>query len=218
MMREEARWFGERLADMDRADVFPMCNIGSSTEDFRKRQQPWIHQYVFAPLQERSGIVRHLDVKQAPGVDIVGDLSDPAFLDQLSRMSFRSFLCSNLLEHIQDREGLCQKLNALVPRGGHLLVSCPFRYPYHPDPIDTLFRPSAEELASLFPNTRIRYATTVAGDRFLSADWREPLRTLLILARFATPFYRPMNWWRSGGYLPWLFRKISATCVILRKE
>jgi hypothetical protein len=218
MMREEARWFGQRLAEMNPADVFPMCNVGSSTEAFRTRIQPWVDEYVFAPLREQNRVIRHLDVKPMPGVDIVGDLSDPAFLEQLSQMNFRSFLCSNLLEHVQDHKGLCQKLNALVAHGGHFFVSCPFRYPYHPDPIDTMFRPTTDDLTRLFPGTRVRCAATIRGGRYLSADWREPIRTLLVLARCAMPFYRPTNWWRSGGYLPWLFHRTSATCVVLQKD
>ncbi len=218
MMREEARWFGQRMSEMDPADVFPMCNVGSSTEDFRRRIQPWVDEYIFAPLRQQNRIVRHLDMKQSPGVDIVGDLSDSRFLEELSQMSFRSVFCSNLLEHVQDREGLCRRLNALVPRGGHFFVSCPLRCPYHPDPIDTLFRPSVEELASLFPGTQVRYSTTVWGDRFLGVERREPIRTLLVLARCTMPFYKPANWWHNGGYWPWVFRRTSATCVILQKE
>ena len=43
-------------------------------------------------------------------------------------------------------------VEADVELGGEaMLVTVPKRYPYHPGPIDTLFRPRVDELASLFP-------------------------------------------------------------------
>ena len=32
------------------------------------------------------------------------------------------------------------------------MVTVPHKFPYHPDPIDTMFRPSPNELVGLFPN------------------------------------------------------------------
>lgn len=49
MLIEEAQWFG-RIIGLIGADViYPMLNVGSSTEEFRKVDQPYIDEYLFKP-------------------------------------------------------------------------------------------------------------------------------------------------------------------------
>jgi hypothetical protein len=215
MLKEEARWFGQKMAEFESAQVFPMCDIGSSTGSHRTEDQPWIDELIFRPVQAR-GCVVHLDVKQAPGVDLVGDLSDPSFLEQLKSMQFRSVFCSNLLEHIEDPTELCRIIASILPEEGLLFASCPHRYPYHPDPIDTLFRPGATELAEMFPGTMIVESQLIDGGRYLGYR-AELVRVALLTARGLAPFYRPKNWLLNQAYVPWLFRRVSAACVILKK-
>ena len=50
MLIQEAQWFAEQLALMEPAQVFPICNVGSSTEGFRTQDQPWIDELIFAPV------------------------------------------------------------------------------------------------------------------------------------------------------------------------
>ena len=54
---QEAQWFHDQIKSLPSENVYPMCNVGSSTEDFRKRQQPYIDSYLFAPAraQNQSG-------------------------------------------------------------------------------------------------------------------------------------------------------------------
>ena len=162
MLEAEAKWFGTRLLELADPAVFPMLNIGSHTEQFRTISQPWIDRFIFAPARAR-GVVKHTDIRLAPGVDIVGDLTDPAFVQDLRGMNFKSVFFSNVLEHIEAREELARTVTAVVPSGGYLFVSVPYRFPYHPDPIDTMFRPTPEEVASLFPGTRTQSAEIVAS-------------------------------------------------------
>src|SRR5690348_4717033 len=151
----ESKWLGERLASISTEDLSPLLNVGSSTQDFRTRQQPYIDQNIFAPLRKRGGTVYHADIKAAPGVDLVGDLLDPAFLAELSKLQIRSAMISNLFEHVTIRQQICDVLMKILPPGGYIFVSGPHRYPYHADPIDTMFRPSIEEMHGHFPGTRI---------------------------------------------------------------
>ena len=83
----ESQWLGQRLAALPAEELFPLLNVGSSTGEFRTRTQPWIDQKIFAPMRQRGGTVYHLDIKEAPGVDIVGDLFDPVFLDRIAARS-----------------------------------------------------------------------------------------------------------------------------------
>ena len=218
MLIQEARWFHEQLARCEPSKMFPMCNVGSSTGHFRSVEQPWIDELIFAPIVRRGNIVKHLDMKSVPGVDIVGDLGDPAFLSEVANMRFKSVFCSNMLEHVVNRQVICSTLVSVVPPGGYLCVSAPYSYPYHPDPIDTGFRPSPAELAASFPGTRMICSAVVGGDTLLKLRSRHPAVFAATLLRVLLPFYKPVSWWRTKGYLPWLFRPLTASCVILQKE
>src|ERR1035437_10160268 len=137
MLIEEAAWFANQLAGFAPSEVFPMCNVGSSTKAFRTQQQPWIEQLLFRPASLRGGSVTHLDMKAAPGVDLVMDLAAPEFRAVVSRMQFKSVFCSNLLEHVIQRDAICRTLLSIISAGGYLFISVQFCFPYHPDPIDT---------------------------------------------------------------------------------
>jgi hypothetical protein len=218
MLIEEAAWFAHQLGAFAQSEVFPMCNIGSSTKSFRTHDQPWIDELLFAPLSRGGRIVKHLDMKPDPGVDIVGDLANREFLNRVSKMQFKSVFCSNLLEHVVTRSAICRTLLSIIPSDGFLFISVPFSFPYHPDPIDTGFRPNVEELAALFPGTRLIHSAVVVGDTFLKLRSRNCMTFALTLFRCLFPFYKPVGWWRNRGYLPWFFRRVSATCVVLRKD
>ncbi len=91
MNRTESEWLSQRLNALPDDVIFPLLNIGSSTLEFRTQIQPYIEQNIFGPLRARnSDGVYHLDIKSAPGVDLVGDLLDPAFLDKVAQMQIRS--------------------------------------------------------------------------------------------------------------------------------
>lgn len=217
MLIEEAKWFGKKISEMNPSAIFPMCDVGSSTGKFREKIQPWIDEYIFKPAREKKQPVRHLDIKDASGVDIVGDLSDRHFSKKLSEKGFKSVFCSNLLEHVHNREELCQALISIIPIGGYLFVSCPFKYPFHPDPIDTRFRPDKDELARLFPGTRVYRGEVVICETYLDYVTSSPLKLIKAAVRIFIPFYQPVGWFSALMRVPWLFRNFQVTCLILRR-
>jgi SAM-dependent methyltransferase len=215
MLRAEADWIAAQLSRIADRDLSPLLNVGSSTGHSRAVRQPWMEGTVFAPLRERGVAVTHLDQKAAGGVDVIGDLMDAEFLRALTASAFRSILCSNVLEHVDDRVGLCARLQELVPPGGHLLVTVPRRFPYHPDPIDTRFRPSVEELAALFPELQVIVADEVDSGSFFQSlrdGWPE------VIARIGwlfLPFVRPRGWLRNLHRLSSIGMRYSVTCALL---
>jgi len=214
MLIEEARWLGKAMSERSSSGIFPMLNIGSGTDEFRKKKQPWIDEYIFKPARQSGGRVVHSDIKNGSGVDIVGDLSDAAFREELHGMNFRSIFCSNLFEHVPDREIIAELLVSIIPTGGYIFASCPYMYPYHPAPIDTMFRPNVEELARVFQGTGLVRGEIVTGESYIGTITRDPLQ----LVRLGLPFYRPKNWLAASGKLLWLFKNFQATCVLLQKE
>lgn len=150
MFEEEAGWIERVLAGIQAAPGTCVLDIGSSTAHFRTVEQPFIETRIFAPLRARGAEIVHLDAKPADGVDVVCDLTDPG-VDVAGTLGrrFDVVLCCNLLEHVVDRETTVDRVAGLVAPGGTLIVTVPGRYRYHEDPIDTLFRPSPQELIAL---------------------------------------------------------------------
>ena len=103
----------------------------------------------------------HHDLEPTAGVDIAGDLTDSAFLRSLEQLEIRSVMCCNVLEHVPDPAQVAAAIERVVAPGGYLLVTVPSRYPYHPGPIDTLFRPTVGELRLLFPTLTVTSSAEV---------------------------------------------------------
>lgn len=235
MLVPEARWFAQQLRSIPDADLFPLLNLGSQTADFRAREQPWLDKLVFAPLTARGGKVVHTDLQAGDGVDLAGDLSDPAFLDQLRAMQFRTVICSNLLEHVVNRAEIAATAVQVVVPGGYLFVSVPYKFPYHPDPIDTLFRPTPDELAALFPDTTACVKAVVSCGSYTTYLARrvftDPVTTARRFAaavggRFkrrapvavGTTTASPGEPSAVRRLLPWLVKDFKTTCLVLRKN
>lgn len=125
--------------------------------------------------------------------------------------------CSNLLEHVLNREEICQTLLSIIPEGGYIFVSCPYRYPYHEDPIDTMFRPGIEELAALFPGAHLVYGEIVTGDSEWSSLMRNPMKLVKTFVRLLMPFYKPKRWLEVASRVPWFFKRFQVTYLVLRK-
>ena len=66
---------------------------------------------------------------------------------------YAALLCCNVLEHVRDPGEFARRCAMLVRPGGVIVVTVPRSYPHHADPIDTLYRPTPEEAAALFPRT-----------------------------------------------------------------
>jgi hypothetical protein len=215
----ESQWLGERLARIPDDQLFPLLNVGSSTQEFRTVTQPYIDRNIFAPLRARGGTVYHADIKAAPGVDLVGDLLDANFLNELSRLQIRSAMISNLFEHVTIRRQICDVVMKILPAGGYVFVSGPHEYPYHADPIDTMFRPTIEEMHAHFPGTTIVDSAIIDSGNWRQWNAAERGRSLgRTLARLLVPFYRPKKWWELARQAPYLFKHVTAFAIVLRKN
>ena len=156
---------------LERDDVSPLLNLGSSTRAFREVARPHMERELFAPLR-RAGIdLFHSDLKAGDGVDLAGDLLDPEVIRALRARKFKCILAANLLEHVRDREGVAAACEGIVGPGGLILATAPSSYPYHADPIDSGYRPSPAELAGEFRRSR-----TLLAEALVGPTWAEELR------------------------------------------
>ncbi|MCS7167561.1 MAG: hypothetical protein RMI91_06045 [Gemmatales bacterium] len=234
MLVEEARWFGRQLANYPMEQLSPMLNVGSQTLHFRRYVQPWIEQYVFAPLERRGVRVLHADLRPGAGVDLVGDVTEESFLAQLRTYQFRALFCANLLEHVPEPQKLAIRLVQILPASAWIFVSCPRVFPYHPDPIDNGLRPTVAQLAGLFPYTKL-----IAGEEVAcGALWEYVLARLrawlqerrakqdgrLCKVDQASGNEPPASmhavshvpWQQYARLALWLCRPLWATCAVLR--
>ncbi|MHA2040027.1 MAG: class I SAM-dependent methyltransferase [Promethearchaeota archaeon] len=166
MTREESVWTRKILREADLSSVNDVLDIGSSTKEFRTVKQPYIDGNVFEPLRERSISISYMDKKNGEGIDLVYDIENVS-ADDIGKQ-FDLVICCNLLEHVHNPRKLASLLVNLVRKNGFLLVTVPQTFRFHPDPIDTMFRPSMMEFVSIFPGLQVVRKTIIRV-----RDWRK---------------------------------------------
>lgn len=218
MFEAESRWIGDKLAALPAEAISPLLNIGSSTGEFRATQQPWIDSNIFAPLARRGVEAVHLDRREGPGIDIRADLLDEADFARVRARRYGAVLCCNVLEHVTDAAEFARRCAALVAPGGVVIVTVPHSYPHHGDPIDTMFRPSPEEAAALFPDSAIVTAEILdVGESYRDeVRWR-PWLLMRHVLRAPAPFLGLDKWRRSMTKPYWLFHNYQVSAAVLRR-
>jgi hypothetical protein len=217
LLIEEAKWLAGRLANLSDRGIDPICNLGSSTAHFRTRVQPWIDEFLFSRLSASGFRVVHVDAKAGRGVDIVGDLLAPETLARIRAGGFRSIICSNLLEHVVNPDLLAENVASSIPKHAIILATCPYAYPYHADPIDNRLRPTPEELAAMFPTTRMLDGDVVVCRSLAGYAIKAPSMFVRGQMWSLLPFIdieRAKTAWDHWG---WMNRPFSASCVVLEK-
>jgi len=207
-LRARCRWL-----NIKQAVLFPgyQSDVDAWLNLFDLFVLPSLHEY-------HSIVVIHQDIKQASGVDIVGDLTDQAFLNRLRKKPFKLVLCNNLLEHLPDRMPFLRALRDLIPPGGYLIITTPFEYPKHMDPIDTMYRPSISDLRDLFPEMDLLNSAEIDVGTVWKSLSQDLPKLVKLLVRAAIPFWKYNGWVTSVNKLLWLFKTRKITCVLLRKS
>jgi len=218
MRKQEAAWVGEQLRGAATCRV--VLNLGSGSRRFREVSKPYIDRDIFEPLARAGARVVHADLKSGEGIEVSGDLFDAAIQARLRALSPDAIVACNIMEHLPEdlRGSFPAVLDSLLRPGGVLVVTVPYSYPYHADPIDTLYRPSPKQLCALFPGYQVIDARTIDsesyGDEFVAGGpWRMTRKVL----RMFFPFVRPKRWFSHVHRFLWLFRPYRLTGVVLRK-
>lgn len=218
MMVSDAKWLGEVLAKFSNEQLSPVLNIGSSTRKFREKDQPHIHKYVFSKLEERGIKVIHCDLKEADGVDVSCNIFSENAVNNLSSLEPKSIICTHMFEHVEDREDLAKRLTDILPKDGLFFITVPNSYHHHADPIDTMYRPTPEELADLFINQKIIRKDLLVDGNYWDKIRKRPV-TLFFrhFFRFFIPFVSISKWKRSMRKLYWLFNNYKISAIIGQK-
>lgn len=220
MRIEEAKEIAEIVRTIGLKPGAKCLNLGSSTRAFRETAQPHILAQLIKPLEADGLRFVHCDMKADDGVDLVGDALDPAFQARLAAENADLLLCCNMLEHLADPMHFVRSFDRFLPPGGYAVLSVPYSYPYHPDPIDTLFRPSPGEIAKMFGGWRMVTGRVVKSSTYLQdlqKQKRPVLQLLIHIGRILAPFYRPQHWFTVSHRILWLFRRYSVSIVVMQK-
>lgn len=223
MRAEEAAWIGDVLSKHAVAEISPLVELGTSSKQFRELTKPHIASNIHHPQQRRGVKIVTTDLFPNEGVDIAGDIFSLDVQQKLVAVGAKCILVCNIFEHVVDATAFALACDKLIASGGLAIVTVPYSYPYHLDPIDTLFRPSPETIAQMFPDyevveARIVRSTTHADDlraqsnnsSILPMVGRDVVRSLALrggLQRSLARLHR----------MAWLFRPYTVSCVVLRK-
>jgi hypothetical protein len=218
MLETEACWLRYALDGFAPGRLSPLLDLGSGSTAVHEAVQPWIEHQLFCPLRARGVEIVHVDMRAGPGIDVQADLTDPADVLRLGGLRPRALLCCNLLEHVAEPERLARHCLAMLADGGLVFVTVPYSYPYHRDPIDTMYRPCPRELAELFAGTRLLHGTILGAGRSYRDDVRQrPWLLLRHVARFPVPFLSFEKWRRSMAKLYWLGAEYRITCAVFER-
>jgi hypothetical protein len=218
MSPEEAIWLGNALLKYDSNLLNPIINIGSSSLEYRKQACPEIETHVFNVLNDLGVKVYHTDMKEEDGIDIVGDICDTDVQERIKSMNPKALFCNNILEHVTNRDMFCNACSELLPIDGLLFVSVPYKYPYHPDPIDTGFRSDIKNIKYLFKNFEIIDGQIITfGNYLLNLKKRKKLFIRDIYLIFAG-IMKPDKWKVLLSNYHFLFSPFKVTCAVLRKH
>jgi hypothetical protein len=219
MFEAEAQWLRAALDRYAPERLSPLLNLGSSTAIFREQIQPWTENSLFRPLRARGVEIVHVDKRDEPGIDLRADLADPAHLPRLCTLRPHALLCCNLLEHVAEPDRVARHCMDILPRSGLVFVTVPYSYPYHRDPIDTMYRPSPAQLAALFRGARLLDSAIIGVGMSYRDDVRQrPWILLRHIARFPAPFVSWDRWKRSMTKLYWLVAEYRVTCAVFEKK
>jgi SAM-dependent methyltransferase len=217
VLRSEAAWLARELERLPAEELSPLLSVGSGHAELTA-DQPWIHEVVYAPLERRGVRVLHHELEPARGVDVAGDLTDPEFAASLRTLEVRSAMCCNVLEHLPDAASVAAAVEEVVAPGGYAIATVPRRYPYHPGPIDTMFRPTPTELRALFPSLQEVRAEEVRCESLLGYLLASPhKRTAIVrgIRSFAHCGDGPSVPLRDSARM--LFASTAVSAVILRR-
>lgn len=210
MLLPESEWFRDFIIT-NVPNGSTVANIGSSTKEFIENKQPYIRDNILVPLTAKGCRIINIDIKPEEGVDLVGDILQPDFREKVKAEKPDFIFCSNLLEHVPDKDGFISAIKDLATDSAVLVVSGPFKFPYHKDPIDNMYRPKRRQLVNDFAPLKIQSYQIVSGGlyfKLLAAPYRHKA-VFFVKSCLRLLFNVFTLRLKSAAIGLWMFRKVS---------
>ena len=160
--------------------------------------------------------VIHIDCQAYDGINIVSNLIDPSTYKKINKKRGKKifFLC-NVLEHVyaKDRKKILNNIYQCMNSKDGLIISVPYDYPYHADPIDTLYRPSAKALSM---EIRIRWKNKIIIKSGFFFDEFKRMPLLKKMRRLLKPLWilqKPSSYIHNFHKLFYLFKPYKISIV-----
>lgn len=217
MFEIEAKKLNQYLALLPADGLSPILDVGSGSARQREVAKPWVEAFLFKPLRDSGHSIVHLDISDVPGVDLVADIFSDEGLERAKSVAPRTILLCNILEHVEDPAELAERAFGLLPAGGHLVITVPRSYPYHRSPIDTMYRPTPDEVAALVPQGVFVFGEIVPTSSYWEDVKKRPWILLRQLLRAPFPFLGWTRYRRTMKKLYWLVNPYLVSIVVLRK-
>lgn len=211
MFPREAAWIGQKLAKIPAGELSPLVDIGASSA------KPWIDELICAPLRARGVEIVHLNIVDRPGVDLVADILTDEGFAKVAALKPRMVLCCNVLEHVEDAGSFARRCVDLLTAQGRLLVTVPRAYPHHRAPIDTMFRPTPEEVAALIPEAEMTHSALLPMGYYWDEIRRRPWILSRQILRAPFPFLGWRKYKRTMSKLRFLVSPYMVTFAVFEK-
>ena len=199
-------------------DEKKLLNLGSSTKYFRSQVQPHI-QKLFDRMETKGWDIKHLDLKPDEENQYCLDITKPENQKILKAENFDCILIANVLEHIPMAElpEFVKAVLRIAKVGTRVVVTVPYSYPIHEDPIDNRLRPTPEEICRLFKLNSDGYSKILECGNFLEDFISFSIsHQIKILLRLLTPFYKFQTWLCLFYCLGWLYRPYKISIVQMK--
>lgn len=218
MFFEESLWINKTLKKLKLDKRKLVLNIGSSSLAYNKSIKNYIWRNIYSFLKSKNIRLINCDIKKAEGIDEVIDLNIKSSKATIKKYNPYVVLCCNILEHLENPKRLAKEISFSINPGSYVIVTCPYKYPYHPDPIDNLLRPTPLQLFRLFENFDLvekKIIKTFTFKKFLISD---KMIFLKYFIRLLIPFYKPRSWFSQFIKLFWLSKTFKVSCILIKKQ
>lgn len=121
------------LKDNSRYIAGKILDLGCGRAKYKSLVLQWGKEYIGADFYKHEN------------VDIFTDARNTPFPDN----TFDTIICMQVLEHVQEPHKVAAECFRVLKRGGHLILTTPWLYPFHGEPED-FFRFSSLALKFLF--------------------------------------------------------------------
>lgn len=218
MLLTESYWYKDIIEKHVKQNSLVLI-LGSSSKTFREIIQPYIYQNVYLALEKKNCNIVNVDLKEEEGVDISVDITKKEFIAKLQIMKADLIICSNLLEHIIDRDIFIDSVSAILKKDGMLIASVPYSYPYHSDPIDTLYRPTVSKLGNDFKMFQMLNGEIVKSGMLYNIWYKKDPNYQRFLLLLVASIRRILSLdMRKINLAKWLFIETSVTCCLFVRK
>ena len=111
----------------------------------------------------------------------------------------------------------------ILKKNGILIITVPYSFPYHADPIDTLYRPTPSEIHCLFPDFDMEYTEIIEDCTYWVQLKKKGIMkaVVFITARIIKNLiwiYNFEKYKKRNNWLLWLRKPLKVSFVVLRKN